>query len=161
MGCRDYDEHLIEVRQTLGAVILARQLRQSGVDAAAHRVRTIVGAANLDGYWLHVDVDVHDPEHLPAVDSPDPGGLEPEDLIALLAALAPAAMGAQVTISTPTPTAAKRDCGVEDDQDVRGRRLPASARPRPAWSPRHRPAAVTSVSSSSGPRRTASSTAVQ
>ena len=42
-----------------------------------------------------------DPEHLPAVDSPAPGGLDPEGLTELLAALAPAAIGAQVTVFDP------------------------------------------------------------
>jgi hypothetical protein len=50
-----------------------------------------VGRGHLAGYWLHLDVDVLDPGHLPAVDSPEPGGLSPEELTALLAALAPAA----------------------------------------------------------------------
>jgi arginase len=60
-----------------------------------------VGRGHLAGYWLHLDVDVLDPEHLPAVDSPDPGGLDPKELTALLAALAPAAVGAQVTVFDP------------------------------------------------------------
>jgi len=64
-------------------------------------VRAVVGSAHLAGYWLHLDVDVLDPDHLPAVDSPDPGGLDPDELIALLAALAPAAVGAQVTVFDP------------------------------------------------------------
>jgi hypothetical protein len=42
-----------------------------------------------------------DPEYLPAVDSPDPGGLDPKELAALLAALSPAAVGAQVTVFDP------------------------------------------------------------
>ena len=57
--------------------------------------------ADLDGYWLHLDVDVLDPEYLPAVDSPDPGGLNPDELTALLGALAHDATGAQVTVFDP------------------------------------------------------------
>lgn len=64
--------------------------------------------ADLDGYWIHLDVDILDPTVMPAVDSPDPGGLNPAELTGLLAALAPGAVGAQVRSSTQTstPTAA-------------------------------------------------------
>jgi arginase len=101
IGCRDDDEHLAETRQLLGAVIPARQVREDGAEGTARTARAVVGRGHLAGYWLHLDVDVLDPEHLPAVDSPDPGGLDPTELTALLAALAPAAVGAQVTVFDP------------------------------------------------------------
>jgi arginase len=101
IGCRDDDEDLAEARQVLGAVITARQLRSAGAEATALTARAIAGTAHLTGYWLHLDVDVLDPEHMPAVDSPDSGGLSPDELTALLIALAPAAVGAQVTIFDP------------------------------------------------------------
>jgi arginase len=101
IGCRDDDEHLAETRQLLGAVIPARQVRKDGAEGTARTARAVVGQGHLAGYWLHLDVDVLDPEHLPAVDSPDPGGLGPKELTALLAALAPAAVGAQVTVFDP------------------------------------------------------------
>ena len=101
IGCRDNDEHLAETRQLLGAVIPARQVREDGVEGTAGTARAVVGRGHLAGYWLHLDVDVLDPEYLPAVDSPDPGGLDPKELTALLAALAPAAVGAQVTVFDP------------------------------------------------------------
>jgi arginase len=101
IGCRDDDEHLVETRRLLGAVIPARQIREDGAEGTARTARAVVGRGHLAGYWLHLDVDVLDPEHLPAVDSPDPGGLDPTELTALLAALAPAAVGAQVTVFDP------------------------------------------------------------
>jgi arginase len=55
----------------------------------------------LGGYWLHLDVDILDPGVMPAVDSPDRGGLDPEQLTELLAVLAPGAVGAQVTVFDP------------------------------------------------------------
>jgi arginase len=50
---------------------------------------------------LHLDVDILDPEVMPAVDSPDPGGLQPAELTGLLAALSPGAAGTQVTVFDP------------------------------------------------------------
>lgn len=100
-GCRDDDEHLAETQQVLGAVLPASQVRRGGVGAAAQLLHDVAGAAHLEGYWLHLDVDVLDPAHFPAVDSPDPGGLDPDELTALLAALAPGAVGAQVTVFDP------------------------------------------------------------
>ena len=38
---------------------------------------------------------------MPAVDSPDPGGLDANELIALLEQLAPRAIGASVTVFDP------------------------------------------------------------
>jgi arginase len=57
----------------------------------------------LAGFWVHLDVDVLDPSVLPAVDSPDPGGLLPDELTALLSALvaSPSCAGVQVTVFDP------------------------------------------------------------
>jgi arginase len=41
-----------------------------------------------EGFWLHLDVDVLSAEAMPATDYPQPGGLEWEELAALLAPLA-------------------------------------------------------------------------
>jgi arginase len=49
-------------------------------------------------YWLHVDADVL---AIDAVDSPAPGGLSFDELAALLARLAPGAVGVQVTVFDP------------------------------------------------------------
>ena len=100
-GCRDDDEGLAEAGAVLGQVIPARRIRQDGAAATAETVLATVAASPLDGYWLHLDVDILDPACMPAVDSPAPGGLAPAELTALLAALAPRASGAQVTVFDP------------------------------------------------------------
>ena len=100
-GCRDDDEGLAEASAVLGQVIPARRIRQDGAAATAEAVLATVAASPLDGYWLHLDVDILDPACMPAVDSPAPGGLAPAELTALLAALAPRASGAQVTVFDP------------------------------------------------------------
>lgn len=97
LGCHHDDEHLDEVRASIGAVVTADRILADVSEAAAMGRRV----ADHDGYWLQIDVDVLDPRYLPAVDSPTPGGLTPESLVALLRALAPRAVGASVTVFDP------------------------------------------------------------
>jgi arginase len=57
----------------------------------------------VGGFWIHVDADVLDPTVLPAVDSPEPGGLTLEELDELLTPLVrhPSALGLELTIYDP------------------------------------------------------------
>jgi arginase len=97
IGHRDDDEEADEARRTLGLVISARDaMARAPGDIAAQTI-----AATGAGYWLQIDVDVLDAEVMPAVDSPDPGGLSAPGLTDLLTALAPGAIGASVTIFDP------------------------------------------------------------
>jgi arginase len=68
------------------------------VDQALARVTTCEA-----GFWIHFDVDVLDPELMPAVDSPLPGGLDLRQAAALLAPLVhhPQALGLQLTNYDP------------------------------------------------------------
>ncbi|MEU9021484.1 arginase family protein [Actinomadura sp. NPDC048394] len=100
-GCRDDDAALAETTALLGTVVTAARIRRQGVAEAARRILDVVDRDGLDGYWLHLDVDILDPSVMPAVDSPDPGGLDAAELAGLLAALAPRAIGAQVTVFDP------------------------------------------------------------
>jgi arginase len=74
-------------------------LPAEAVDAALERI----ARPELDGFWIHLDVDVLDPEVMPAVDSPEPGGLGFGELAALLSPLVrhPKALGLEVTIYDP------------------------------------------------------------
>jgi arginase len=101
IGCRDNDEHLTETRAHLGKVVPVSEIKSRGVQTTIDATLDIVASADLDGFWLHLDVDILDPHHLPAVDSPDPGGIDPSQLRQLLAGLAPHALGAEVTIFDP------------------------------------------------------------
>ena len=69
------------------------------VEAALERI----ARPELDGFWIHLDVDVLDPGLMPAVDSPEPGGLSFEELAGVLVPLVrhPKAMGMEVTIYDP------------------------------------------------------------
>ncbi|PZE70784.1 arginase family protein [Curtobacterium sp. MCPF17_018] len=98
VGCRDDDAELAEVRTVVGAVVPTSEWRGRGTAAVVNVLRTTAGAA---GYWLQVDVDVLDAIVMPAVDSPDPGGCTPEELIELLRGLAPRAVGASITVYDP------------------------------------------------------------
>lgn len=98
-GCRDDDEYLSEVRQTIGPTLPASSIKNEGAEKVASEVLAIM--KGVDGYWLHLDVDILDPNVMPAVDSPSPGGLEPKQLIELLGHLAPRAIGAELTIFDP------------------------------------------------------------
>lgn len=101
IGCREDDEHLTEINETLGTVIPVQQVRERGVQVCAGSARRVAGSAPDPGYWLHLDVDALDPEYMPAVDSPARSGMDPGELTALLQALAPWAIGAQVTVFDP------------------------------------------------------------
>ncbi|WP_225992175.1 arginase family protein [Actinomadura montaniterrae] len=100
-GCRDDDTALAETTALLGTVVTAARIRRQGVPEATRLILDVVDRDGLDGYWLHLDVDILDPSVMPAVDSPDPGGLDAVELADLLAALAPRAIGAQVTVFDP------------------------------------------------------------
>lgn len=86
IGCREDDEGRDEASALLRAVI-----------PAGHPV----AVPDIGDYWLHVDVDVLDPSLLPAVDSPDPGGLTAAELTDLLRSLLPGAVGVQFTVFDP------------------------------------------------------------
>jgi arginase len=99
VGCRHDDEDLDEVRAAIALTIPADQVILHGGRRAARRV---LDEPRIDrGFWLQVDVDVLDPVHMPAVDSPDPGGLSPDELVEFLRVVAPRAWGASVTVFDP------------------------------------------------------------
>jgi arginase len=99
-GCRDDDEYLEETRSTIRLVLPASELLADH-ETAVERVLAALTESTIDRYWLHIDLDVLDPQFFPAVDSPDPGGLSPAQLIRLLERLAPSAVGASVGIYDP------------------------------------------------------------
>ncbi|MGY0233849.1 arginase family protein [Longispora urticae] len=79
------------------------RLRADGPGAAARAALDRLEGPDLDGFWVHLDVDILNPELMPAVDSPDPGGLDYAELVGVLEALvtSPACVGAQVTVFDP------------------------------------------------------------
>ena len=78
-------------------------VRAGGYAGMAKEALERVAAAELSGFWIHVDVDVLDPTVMPAVDSPEPGGPGMEELEELLAPFIrhPKALGMELTIYDP------------------------------------------------------------
>jgi arginase len=97
IGHREDDEHVDEVCAVLGCVISASLLALRGAAAAAAAALQTAGQS----YWVQVDVDVLDPSVMPAVDSPDPGGIDADQLSELIATLAPRAAGFSITVFDP------------------------------------------------------------
>jgi arginase len=91
------------LRSTDATVISCEELRAVGPEMAASRALSTFARQALDGFWIHVDVDVLDSTIMPAVDSPQPGGLSHDDLVQLLQPLVASelAVGMEVTIFDP------------------------------------------------------------
>ena len=89
-------------------------------DFAGSKIRTAKNAEEVlavvgdRDFFVHVDADVLDPAFMPFVDSPEPGGMTPGELVALLQPLVahPRAVGMELTIYDP-----------RDDHDGRGAEL--------------------------------------
>jgi arginase len=62
-----------------------------------------VSSPDVRGFWIHLDVDVLNPNVMPAVDSPEPGGPTLDELVNLLAPLVrhPLAVGLDLSIYDP------------------------------------------------------------
>jgi arginase len=78
------------------------RIRTEGIDqTTAAAVKNLEGCGL--GFWIHVDVDVLSPDWMPAVDSPDPGGMTPTELTkALKGAIASRkCAGMELTIYDP------------------------------------------------------------
>ena len=79
------------------------RVRAQGVAASMRAALQRLENPELHGFWIHVDVDVLDPNVMPAVDSPDPGGLSLEELedILAMALASPRVAGMELDIYDP------------------------------------------------------------
>lgn len=78
-------------------------LRANGIAATTRESLARLERSELRGFWIHLDVDVLDPKYMPAVDSPDPGGLTVDELESVLsiALASPRVAGLEVDIYDP------------------------------------------------------------
>jgi arginase len=83
LGIREDDEYAGDVEAAGIPLWRAREIIDDP-GAAAAGVLEYLGRDELDGFWVHLDVDILDAEVMPAVDSPDPGGLDHQQLKDLL-----------------------------------------------------------------------------
>jgi arginase len=103
VGHRGLEGIAEEVLQTPMTLFDAAELRRLGAEEVAGRALATLAGRGVEGFWIHLDADVLDPGIMPAVDTPEPGGLSWEELAALLRALTAAelATGMQLTIFDP------------------------------------------------------------
>src|SRR5215470_19874161 len=94
------DEH---VRDSGITVLDYRDLREGTIPAILDRALAAVTKPGLQGFWVHLDVDILDDTLMPAVDYRHPGGLSWDEAAELLQGLlgSPGARGLDVTIFNP------------------------------------------------------------
>ncbi|MFD7257036.1 arginase family protein [Streptomyces sp. NPDC059874] len=102
-GLRDGDPDLAELRAAGIHAATVGAIRDRGAGPVARFALDGLHPPVTDGFWVHLDADVLDPGVMPAVDSPDPGGLIPDELAELLGVLvsSPRCVGMNVTVYDP------------------------------------------------------------
>ncbi|MGX1273294.1 arginase family protein [Streptomyces phaeoluteigriseus] len=103
-GIRDaFADDTAELAALRMPVVTVGGLREWGPETLGAATARAFEIPGLDGFWVHLDADVLDPPVMPAVDSPDPDGLFPDELVALLRPLlaSPRCAGLNVTIYDP------------------------------------------------------------
>ncbi|WP_290795334.1 arginase family protein [Flavihumibacter sp. UBA7668] len=104
VGNREYDESYVnEILSSHISYIDLHQLRKEGIKACINGFLKMVQEEKLDGFWIHIDVDVLNDEIMPAVDSRQPDGLSFVEFNEILYHLLsnPKATGMQITILDP------------------------------------------------------------
>ncbi len=78
-------------------------LRKNGIEDCVTGFLKMVHENDLDGFWIHIDVDVLNDKIMPAVDSLDPGGLFYDEFSKILELLLKddRAVGLELTILDP------------------------------------------------------------
>ncbi|OMQ11726.1 arginase family protein [[Flexibacter] sp. ATCC 35103] len=103
-GNREYDdEYENEIRNSAATYISLYELRKQGISNCIEAFLSEVKTKNLDGFWLHIDVDVLNNSIMPCVDSPTPDGLTYEEFNELTSSLfeSDKLCGLEITILDP------------------------------------------------------------
>jgi arginase len=102
LGIREDDEYVADVERAGIPVWRALKIAADPQSAARGTLEHLE-RDELDGFWVHLDVDILDAEIMPAVDSPDPGGINHDQLRALLRPLlaSPKCVGTDIGIFDP------------------------------------------------------------
>lgn len=76
VGNREYDdEYENEIRNSAATYLSLQELRKQGISKSIQSFLSEVKNKNLEGFWLHIDVDVLNDSVMPCVDSRTPDGL--------------------------------------------------------------------------------------
>jgi len=102
LAIRTDDEYREELSE-LGIKTYTAEDMRGRCTAIAGETVDYLRNANVDGYWIHVDVDALDESVMPAADCPEPHGLLWDDLTSLLTPLldSPLAVGMELTVFDP------------------------------------------------------------
>jgi arginase len=99
---RDPDFAWPDINSTAMTLIDVFAVRELGAAKVLEKTWATLGRSGWP-YWVHFDVDALDQTVMPAVDSPGSPGIDPDDLVAILAALVadPRCTGMDMTIFDP------------------------------------------------------------
>ena len=76
VGNREYDdEYENEIRKSSATYFSLQELRKQGIKNTVQSFLLAIKNKNIDGFWLHIDVDVLNDSVMPCVDSRTPDGL--------------------------------------------------------------------------------------
>jgi len=104
VGNREFDElYVSTIANSKINYFDLNKLRETGIENCCNSFLRMVSENNLDGFWLHLDVDVLNDDIMPAVDSREKGGLFYDELKQILKILLHhnKASGIQITILDP------------------------------------------------------------
>lgn len=104
VGNREYEEWYVNaIKNSSIEYVDLTALRQIGIRKCVTDFLQMITDENLDGFWIHIDVDVLHLNIMPAVDSPQEDGLEYNEFNFLLQLLLtdPRATGLEITILDP------------------------------------------------------------
>ena len=103
-GNREYDdEYENEIRNSDATYLSLNELRKKGITNCIQSFLAEVDTKKLDGFWLHIDVDVLNDTIMPCVDSRTPDGLTYEEFNELTSYLfqSEKLSGLEITILDP------------------------------------------------------------
>ncbi len=103
LGYAEWDEVSADIAQTAITLVDVEEARRVGMEDAASGALDRLRRNGVEGVWVHVDADVLHERVMPAVDSPNPEGLEFEELARLLRVLVDSevTVGLELTIFDP------------------------------------------------------------
>jgi arginase len=104
VGNREYDKQYVKtIKDSNIHYFDLNSLRVNGVENCCQSFFEMIEKKNLDGFWIHLDLDVLDDECMPAVDSRTPCGLSYQELKEILTPLLVSrkSVGMEITILDP------------------------------------------------------------